>query len=340
VTSVGMPRTRGPVPGTVRHPRESTPPRGPGAVRRTTTVDTLHPDGHPHGDLHVVARGRDAVTRADGSLLVWDEAEVHGRLGRNRVVASVDGGPTELQQLVGVRCTSGFRGVLVDAVGELASSGRVLYQLVDDWPGSVLVAGQAEGDVSPSVSGPDLAHQLEIVSKNVDLCSGWAQGGGLLTSFYEQGTMHTSLGPPAPDLRLVDDPDACHATGGLLPGDSRRLRRLDLTPDADGVAYDVHFRDSWVDQDGLERVTHEYSLRGRYDPVEEVISTIRVTAHVLPWPECPGAAASATRVTGMRLDDLRAVVRRDFVGTTTCTHLNDVVRSLADLPVLGRRVEA
>jgi Protein of unknown function (DUF2889) len=30
------------------------------------------------------------------------------------------------------------------------------------------------------------------------------------------------------------------------------------------------------------------------------------------------------------------MVRTDFVGTTTCTHLNDTLRSLADLPALTK----
>ena len=58
-------------------------------------------------------------------------------------------------------------------------------------------------------------------------------------------------------------------------------------------------------------------------------------AHALPWTECPQALGSAARLVGAPASDLRAVVRRDFVGTSTCTHLNDTLRSLADLPALA-----
>lgn len=54
----------------------------------------------------------------------------------------------------------------------------------------------------------------------------------------------------------------------------------------------------------------------------------------LPWTECPGALVSVARIAGTTTDDLRARVRTDFTGPSTCTHLNDVLRSLADLPVL------
>ena len=53
---------------------------------------------------------------------------------------------------------------------------------------------------------------------------------------------------------------------------------------------------------------------------------------VLPWVECPSAAASATRLAGTPAADLRERIRDTFVGTSTCTHLNDTLRALAALP--------
>ena len=53
------------------------------------------------------------------------------------------------------------------------------------------------------------------------------------------------------------------------------------------------------------------------------------TPRVLPWAECPQAAASAGRLVGQRVADLRALVRDDLVGTSTCTHLNDLLSSLS-----------
>ena len=61
--------------------------------------------------------------------------------------------------------------------------------------------------------------------------------------------------------------------------------------------------------------------------------------------ECPGAAASATRLRGAPAAGLRAWVRETFVGPPTCTHLNDTLRSLEGVPDLvvalqqGRRDE-
>ena len=55
---------------------------------------------------------------------------------------------------------------------------------------------------------------------------------------------------------------------------------------------------------------------------------------MLPYGECPGALGSAGQVVGWSLDQLRRAVHRELVGTSSCTHLNDTLRSLADLDVL------
>jgi hypothetical protein len=120
----------------------------------------------------------------------------------------------------------------------------------------------------------------------------------------------------------------------------RRRRRLDVvSPDplgADDRRYgiDAHFRDSHVDGEGDESVVHEYSVMGAIDAVEGRVWDIRARAQVLPWVECPGALASADRLSGLAIDELRSQVRREFKGTSTCTHLNDTLRSLGDVDVL------
>ena len=96
----------------------------------------------------------------------------------------------------------------------------------------------------------------------------------------------------------------------------------------------MHFRDSHADEDVVESVVHEYSVTGTVDGAAGRIGEVAARAHVLPWMECPGALASAHRVAGMPLTDLRRWVRRELTGVSTCTHLNDTLRSLADVAVL------
>jgi hypothetical protein len=112
----------------------------------------------------------------------------------------------------------------------------------------------------------------------------------------------------------------------------RRHRRLDVYGDTP-TRIDAMFRDTHVDPEGLETVLHEYSVDATVDDALQITS-IRATPRVLPWNECPWAAASATRLEGERVQGLRRSVRDNFHGVETCTHLNDMLRSLADITPL------
>jgi hypothetical protein len=108
------------------------------------------------------------------------------------------------------------------------------------------------------------------------------------------------------------------------------------TDSAEGLvwAVDAHFRDSYVDDEG-ETVVHEYTVLARVDATTSTVLEAAATPRVLPWFECPEAAASAARLAGRTLESLRAGVRAEFLGASTCTHLNDMLRALADVAVLG-----
>ncbi len=83
-------------------------------------------------------------------------------------------------------------------------------------------------------------------------------------------------------------------------------------------------------------MVHEYTVVGHVDAATQVVLDAEATPRVLPWFECPEAAASAGRLAGRSLDSLRAGVRAEFLGATTCTHLNDMLRALADVGILAR----
>ena len=78
-------------------------------------------------------------------------------------------------------------------------------------------------------------------------------------------------------------------------------------------------------------MVHEYTVAGRLDAVARCVTDIVTQPRVLPWVECPAAVGSATRVIGVPLGELRHQVRTELTGVSTCTHLNDTLRSLADL---------
>lgn len=326
-------------------PALATPARNRGSIRRTSSIDTARPNGL-HGDLLIDARARDLRTAPDGSVEVAGAAVVEARIeGATHRLAAIETTPEipELSALLGVLVGPGFRRRVDEAVPGEREAGSLVYLLLDDLPGATLVSGyalQRAGAFDEHDTPPERQSDLSagFLSRG-DLCAGWAHDATMMTAVRATGTIPVPMGPPAPVLESPDDPWSWHAMAPMTPHGTRRRRRLDvLAPSFPGGHHrlDVHFRDSHADEDVVETVVHEYSVTGGVDGDAGRITEVAARAHVLPWMECPGALASAHRVVGMPLADLRPWVRRELTGVGTCTHLNDTLRSLADVAALLR----
>ena len=330
-------------------PVATTPERRPRSVRRTSSIDTARPDGLA-GELVLTARARDLLTGPDGQASVLGEASVDALIAASWQLRSIATDPATpvADQLVGVPVGPGFRRRLSEAEPDGPTPGSLLHLLLDDMPGAVLVSGYAvqraggfEED-GPRVA-PKTAERARatMAAMGDDRCAGWAHDATMMVTIRQQGVAPVSQGPPAPTLELDGDPWSWHPMALLGPHAMRRRRRLDVTaPNGPGEPYrvDAHFRDSHVAEDGTESVLHEYTVSGTVDPAGRRVLRMEAEARVLPWMECPGALASASRVEGMAVGDLRRRVRRELVGRSTCTHLNDTLRSLDDLAVLVPRL--
>ena len=335
-------------------PSESVPAtidRRPDSVRRTSSIDTARPDGFS-GELVMTARARDLRTAADATSVVINQVDLWLRVdGANRQVLSIGSSPAlpGLDQLVGYPVGPGFRARVNEVCPGEREAGTLLHLLLDDLPGAALVSGysaQRAGALDqpgrrPQGDVENTSGLAQLMASQADLCAGWAHDATLMVTVRSAGEIPVSTGPPAPSLERQDDPLAWHAMPSLPPHAMRRRRRLDvLGPGGPGETYrfDAHFRDSHMDQDAAEWVVHEYSATGAFDFVGGLVLDVGAVAHVLPWMECPGAVASAERLSGMPIAELRTRVRREFTGSSTCTHLNDTLRSLGDLEVLVRQV--
>jgi hypothetical protein len=156
----------------------------------------------------------------------------------------------------------------------------------------------------------------------------------MMTSITRHGRIPVPMGPAAPALEREDDPTGCHAIPRLGEGTMRRRRLLEVSR-AQHLHVFATFRDTHVGPDGVESVLHEYSLTARVDESTGTLHDCVAVPRVLPWNECPDAAASAPRLDGRPLDTIRDLVRRELRGVGTCTHLNDLLRSLGDLSALA-----
>jgi hypothetical protein len=330
-------------------PATTTPRRPPGSIRRTSNIDTARPDGL-RGDLVVTARARDLRTSPEGTATVVAEAELHVRVeGATHRILSIETVPTlpAPESLVGVVVGPGFRGRLAEAEPGGRDRGTLLHLLLDDLPGAVLVSGYAMqrggalgdggGQAKPKAPSP-----AAVSAGRDDLCAGWAHDATLMVTIRTKGAIPLAMGPAAPVLETPDDPWAWHGMEPLAPHGMRRRRRLDVIPSmplGPGYRVGVHFRDSHLDEDEGESVVHEYSVSGALDD-DGSVTGMSAQARVLPWMECPGAVASAGRLVGMPLAEVRTWVRREMTGASTCTHLNDTLRSLGDVPALVSRLDS
>ena len=310
-----------------RNPVTALPPRPLGSVRRTTNIDQRRGD-----ELVVLARGRDLRTAPDGATTVLDEVRLRADLAPDGTITAIESDPPEpaLAKLVGANNQRGFRARVDEAVPHHRDAATVLHQLLDDVP----MAGLINGYGWSREVGDDFELPTGSADRLRDRCAGWIRDGVMLGALDETGIFPIPLGPDAPDLDDADDPLAWHDMEPMVPRSVRRRRRLDLI-DGKPLTADAHFRDSHLAVDAAEDVLHEYTVQATVDPGTLVVLGCEAQARTLPWPECPNALASAGRISGVPVAGLRAMVHADLRGTSTCTHLNDVLRSLAGIDALA-----
>jgi hypothetical protein len=286
----------------------------------------------PGGDLLLFGRAQDVVTGSDDRGSVVAKAQVTAVLDGARCLRSLaaepDGDATAT--LVGSSVASGFRRLVDAAVPGHRQVQSPLYLLLDDLPVAALISGYAD-----LYFRPDLADARPRGHPKADICSGWRSDGTMMTAIRDHGRIPIPVGPPAPPLPRPGDELSWHQLDGLPSGAMRRHRRLDIYPNSPDapVRVDAMFRDTHVDREGMETVLHEYSIDAIVDGALQIVS-IDAMPRVLPWVECPWAADSAHRLRGQKVTGLRRFVRDSLHGTETCTHLNDMLRSLADVAPL------
>lgn len=331
--------TEGPSPG----PQDavpSTPERRPGSVRRTTTIDSVRPDGL-RGRLVVDVRGQDVVTSTDGRASVADRldlrVELDGSWGAITGVAAPTGRPvTALAGLVGSPIRGGYGRRLAELLPDDAERRTLLYSALEDLSAAVLVSGYAP--LHAGMIDESFGTGEERAAHQADICIGWANGSPLVESLRATSVTAVPYGPPAPTVE-TDDRHGWHAMEPLATYTVRRRRRLDVVRSSDeDLLVDSHFRDSCaLPPPDVERVMHEY-LVDTVIATDDRLSSIAVQPRVLPWYECPGAVASAQQIVGTTIADVATRARKVLVGPSTCTHLTSTLRCLADVQALAALV--
>jgi hypothetical protein len=308
------------------------PARRPGSARRSSHVDMCWPDGAP-GDPAVevvlTAAAADIVTAPDGVGRIAEQASLRTTVAPDREVRAIcaDPDPAGLETLVGLRAVSGWRA----ATRQLVPAGLLspLGLLLDEVPIAVLLsfyAGLRAGTIGPTRGA---ARHMR------DMCAGWATGATPMRSLDAGDWV------PLPDLAPVPpptgtDPLASEPRPPLGPGRLRRARRIDVVP-GEVITVDATFRDSWCDPVDGEGVLHEYVVTAQVDR-DGVLLALQAEPRVLPYGECPRAAAAPQVLVGGHIGAAARSVPEELAGVSSCTHLNDLLRSLACVPALAAAV--
>ncbi len=315
------------------------PMRLPGSVRRTTSIDSRWPEGYGQA-WEMTGRARDLLTPSDGGEPV--ELAVGGFVitasPRREILAittTPEHGRTE--ELVGVRAGGASREALKAIMGDIA--GTPLFQLLDDFAGASLVAGWIWSEWVEdwmTLARQSSAQKTSGRGGNMEnICTGFASGASSLAGEgIPTPQSRTEVGP----LENPDDPLGWHPLAVQTRQQMRRARRIDLYRDGDLLHADIGFQDSGSNPRGGRTAVHEYRVHAEIDPATMTLVSIQALPLILPFRECPGASVKVGRLVGQNVGDFRDQVLATLPGALGCTHLNDVLRALADVPVLAEHL--
>lgn len=315
------------------------PLRRPGSIRRTTTIDSDRSRGFGQ-PWTMTGQARDLLTPTGAAapiVLASGGFDIATSPKREILAIAVDPHHDRIQELVGVRAGGASRQAMSAILSDIR--GGPTFQLLDDFAGASLVSNWIFALWPERPDFPSRTeHSRSIAGRGgnmIDVCTGFAQGAA---SYRPDGSpdyskqSRTAVGP----LEHADDPLGWHPIPPQHGPASRRARFLDIWRVGGAIRVLAGFQDSGTSPDSGRVAIHEYRVHAELDEASGVLTGLEVEPLVLPYAECPGAARKASRMVGRHVRLFRDDVRETLPGPLGCTHLNDVLRSLADVPDLAR----
>jgi hypothetical protein len=309
-------------------------------MRRTSTIDVTWPDGWGT-PMRLVGRARDLLTPADGSAAVTlAEDIVRVGVGTDRTINEIAAEPERsgLDGLVGARGGGRLRGVLGEVVPDERAAATPLYLLLDDLAGATLIGGFAYSQW-PEEWPADWAErrgERTSLRRMEGVCIGFQPGSSALAENGTSRFIHDIR--RVEPLPLVGDPIGWHHLEEIGIVSMRRARRIDVVVTRGLIEIDAMFQDSATVPAGGRVAVHEYGLTATAEIVGGTLVSVAAEPRVLPYRECPLAAGSAKELVGVPLAVMRDEVLERLPGTAGCTHLNDALRALAEVPALAARL--
>jgi hypothetical protein len=307
----------------------------------------MHWPGGFGTQLRLDGRARDLLTATDGDTRVLAEDALTAGVSVDRTIEDLTSDPVRpaLAGIVGASGGGRLRSAVDHAVPDERDTGTPLYLLLDDLAGATLIApfawSQASDDWQARAAERLREHAraepgARVVGRDMaGICSGFRPGSSALApdGSVNIGQRHNVAS--VPPLASPDDAVGWHALASPPAVAMRRARRIDVWIDGPQLVVDAMFRDSCWRPDGVEVAVHEYCLDVTVDVDSGRLRRVHADPRVLPYPECPPAAGNVARLEGVDVRELRGVVLQRLRGVDCCTHLNDALRSLAEVSVLA-----
>ena len=311
------------------------------------SIDVSWPDGETGGRMFV-GRCRDYRTPKDGGIgSVLDEAVFHARLSEEKTITAITAtpAPAKLDSLVGVRGGNHLRLFIKETMPELITEGAPIYLPLDDISGTSLVSAMSwahwhEENWAERMRAKFKPEEMAaMMTDRVNVCWGLAEGNSGVTG---EAARNEIGGAEAGDVRNPADPEGWHELYENEGPGFRRARRIEVQRDdaAGLIRIDAAFQDSVKRKFGGRGAIHEYNLKATADLATGKLLTLEPEARILPFGECPGAIHNTQRLLGRTLFEIREAVLEQLRGPQGCTHLNDALRALAEVPKLAAYLAA
>jgi hypothetical protein len=274
--------------------------------------------------------GRDCYTAHTGAAaeIITADAFV-ASLTADRTIVDIDSTPprANIKELIGARGGGYLRQQLAETLVDDYQQGSVLYQLLDDLSGTSLIALWAWSRWPDTAAAQQMQQKFGSIRPSMEgVCTGFRPG----SSALQQGFPSSDRSSPVVSLVNPQDPQGWHAMPDYQLTSLRRARRMDVWLDGD-IQVDAGFQDSATAPEGGRIAIHEYGLRLTIDAVSGLVKTIAATPHVLPFPECPSAVANLQQLINSPVVEFRSLILEKLARVEGCTHLNDALRTLADV---------
>jgi hypothetical protein len=289
--------------------------------------------------MRVLGRARDLVTDSAGDGRVTADATLQILASPQRQILQIEAAAcdADLLKLVGMRPGGKYRRLVHELLSSRGLELTPLHLLMDDFVGASLVATWAW-----SRWLDDWHTILHAHSKTAGAGRNGSMG-GVCTGFAPGASSLDDAGNPRLDIQssalvgpLVrpDDPLGWHELPQQVGMAGRRARRMDVWVEGDVVHISAGFQDGGTTPDGARGAVHEYRVNATADAASLKLTSVTAEPRVLPFAECPGATGEVRRLLGARLETFRTHVPETLAATLGCTHLNDVLRTFADVPKL------